>query len=186
MPVPDFSPGEVLTAAAMDSIGLWKVASGALSGVSTNFVGCFTSDYNNYRIVVDRLSFNATGDIYIRMLSGTTPASGATEYQYAFTGLTSAGGAANITNAGTNAGFIGASNNLFNNGAVSSVSADIYSPAVTQRTIFTISSISHPSAVAHRTGALYHNPTTAYDGIQFLTLTATTFTGNVTIYGYRT
>jgi hypothetical protein len=50
MPVPDFSPGEVLTAAAMDSIGLWlvktqAVGAGALSAVVT---GAFSSDYNNY------------------------------------------------------------------------------------------------------------------------------------------
>ena len=182
---PDFTSGAVLTAAQMNSVGLWKVASGSLSSATTNFQGCFTSDYNNYRIVVDRLSFNATGDIYIRMLSGATPSSGATDYQYAFTGLTSAAAAANINSAGTNAGFLGASNNGFNNAQVCSVSLDIYSPAVTQRTIFTVASISHPSAVAHRTGALYHNLATAFDGIQFLTLSATTFTGNVTIYGYR-
>ena len=73
MPVPDFSPGEVLTAAAMDSIGLWKVASGTLSGTATNFVGCFTSDYTNYRIVVDGITFNTTGDVYIQFLNNTTP-----------------------------------------------------------------------------------------------------------------
>jgi len=52
MPVPDFSPGEVLTAAAMDSIGLWlvktqTVGAGVASVVVTN---AFSADYANYRV----------------------------------------------------------------------------------------------------------------------------------------
>jgi hypothetical protein len=44
---PDFSSGAVLTAAQMNSVGLWKVASGSLSTATTNFQGCFTSDYRD-------------------------------------------------------------------------------------------------------------------------------------------
>jgi hypothetical protein len=47
---PDFSVGQVLTAANMNSVGLWlvktqTVPAGALSAVVT---GAFSSDYNNY------------------------------------------------------------------------------------------------------------------------------------------
>jgi hypothetical protein len=59
MPVPDFSPGEVLTAAAMDSIGMWKVGEFTASGTSRALVcdNIFTSDYDNYRIY---FSLNST------------------------------------------------------------------------------------------------------------------------------
>jgi len=52
MPVPDFSPGEVLTAAAMDSIGLWLVKTQTVgTGVSSVTVtGAFSADYQNYRV----------------------------------------------------------------------------------------------------------------------------------------
>jgi hypothetical protein len=52
MPVPDFSPGEVLTAAAMDSIGLWLVKTQTVgTGVSSVPVtNCFSADYDNYKI----------------------------------------------------------------------------------------------------------------------------------------
>ena len=54
MPVPDFSPGEVLTAAAMDRIGLWLVKTVTIgTGVSSVPVtGVFSSDYENYKILV--------------------------------------------------------------------------------------------------------------------------------------
>jgi hypothetical protein len=58
MPVPDFSPGEVLTAAAMDSIGLWLVKTQTVgSGVASETVtGAFSSTYNNYRIVYNSIA----------------------------------------------------------------------------------------------------------------------------------
>jgi len=54
MPVPDFSPGEVLTAAAMDSIGLWLVKTQTIgTGVSSVTVtGAFSSSYENYLIQI--------------------------------------------------------------------------------------------------------------------------------------
>jgi hypothetical protein len=54
MPVPDFSPGEVLTAAAMDSIGMWLVKTVTVgAGASTVPVtDCFSADYDNYLITV--------------------------------------------------------------------------------------------------------------------------------------
>jgi hypothetical protein len=74
MPVPDFSPGEVLTAAAMDSIGLWLVKTQTIgAGVSSVVVAdAFNSDFENYKITVSDMSF-ASGNVRIRMtLSGTT------------------------------------------------------------------------------------------------------------------
>jgi hypothetical protein len=57
MPVPNFSPGEVLTASAMDSIGLWEIATVTFSASSSVVVdNVFSADYNDYRVIV-----NATG-----------------------------------------------------------------------------------------------------------------------------
>jgi hypothetical protein len=185
MPVPDFSPGEVLTAAAMDSIGLWKVASGTLSTATTDFVGCFTDDFTNYRILIDGASLNNTGTFFYQMLSGTTPATGATDYQSAFTGLTSGNAATNSNSAGTNVGNFGCLNIGANNLKILAVAADIFNPKVTERTVVISAAVTHPSALAHRHGISYHNLANAYDGIRITTTTATTMAGNVTIYGYR-
>jgi hypothetical protein len=54
MPVPDFSPGEILTAGAMDSIGLWLVKTQTIgAGVaSIPVTDAFSSTYDNYLITV--------------------------------------------------------------------------------------------------------------------------------------
>ena len=70
MPVPDFSPGEILTAAVMDSVGLWRVtgctvsSAGGTSATASNGVitvgtgntsvtvsNAFSADYNNYKVI---------------------------------------------------------------------------------------------------------------------------------------
>jgi hypothetical protein len=62
MPVPDFSPGEVLTAAAMDSIGLWLVKTQTVgAGVSSVTVtDAFSADYDNYLIYMSSTGSTAT------------------------------------------------------------------------------------------------------------------------------
>jgi predicted small secreted protein len=54
MPVPDFSPGEVLTAAAMDSIGMWLVKTVTIGPTVTSVpvTDVFSSDFDRYRIIV--------------------------------------------------------------------------------------------------------------------------------------
>jgi hypothetical protein len=54
MPVPDFSPGEVLTAAAMDSIGLWLVKSQTIgTGVaSVTVTDAFPTSYRSFNVVI--------------------------------------------------------------------------------------------------------------------------------------
>jgi hypothetical protein len=184
MPVPDFSPGEVLTAGAMDSIGLWKVASGSLSTATTDFVGCFTSNYRDYRIVIDNLAFSGTGDLYFRMLLGTTPAT-ASDYFWAMNGLSSSNTALNTAAASQAFSYTGVSNNGANNLIAMASTLDVFGPQLAQRTLVLTHSIGVITDFYHRTGFTSHNLTTAYDGIRFLTNSAVTVTGNVTIYGYR-
>jgi hypothetical protein len=74
MPVPDFSPGEVLTAAAMDSIGLWLVKSQTIgAGVaSVNVTDAFSADYDNYRITVTGITPVASNTFRLMIGSGRT------------------------------------------------------------------------------------------------------------------
>jgi hypothetical protein len=74
MPVPDFSPGEVLTAAAMDSIGLWLVKTQAVgTGVTTiNVPNAFSSDYMNYKIMWVNGTTSAATQITLQLGSSIT------------------------------------------------------------------------------------------------------------------
>jgi hypothetical protein len=74
MPVPDFSPGEVLTAAAMDSIGLWLVKTQTIGTTvaSVTVTGAFSADYDNYRIVVSGVDASNDAEGLRLTLSGVT------------------------------------------------------------------------------------------------------------------
>jgi hypothetical protein len=73
MPVPDFSPGEVLTAAAMDSIGLWLVKTQAVgTGVSSVTVtDAFSANYNNYRIIYSGFTASANASLAMQLNNST-------------------------------------------------------------------------------------------------------------------
>jgi hypothetical protein len=99
MPVPDFSPGEVLTAAAMDSIGLWLVKTVTIGSGATSIpvTGAFSSNYDNYKIIISGGVGSTTENM--RMILGSTItgyAFGGYFVRYntgvgAFTGSTTAG-----------------------------------------------------------------------------------------------
>jgi len=182
---PDFTAGQVLTAAQMNAVGMWLITSGTLSGVDENFQGCFNDDFRNYKIVISDVTMNATGDIYFRMMSGATPASGAADYRWAMRGLGTGGVGADSANAGASAGYTGMTNNGANGLVVNSCILDVYSPKLAVRTLVVNATSCYPSVFAHRHGMSVHNVTTAYNGFQFLTTTATTMTGEVRIYGYN-
>jgi hypothetical protein len=70
MPVPDFSPGEVLTAAAMDSIGLWLIKTETFTtDNSIDIDDCFSSNYDNYRVVIQWVQNTANGIAYAKFKS---------------------------------------------------------------------------------------------------------------------
>jgi hypothetical protein len=179
--------GQILTSAYVNNninSGLTYITGGALSTATTDFVGCFSSTYTNYRIVIDQIAWSGTAPIYFRMLSGTTPSTTA-DYYWAYTGINILGTASNSNGNAQTVGFLGAENNGANNLAVGSLSFDIYAPNTSQRTLFTGIGTSVITDFASKTGIAVHNQLVAYTGIRLLTNSAVTMTGNVNIYGYR-
>jgi hypothetical protein len=108
MPVPDFSPGEVLTAAAMDSIGLWLVKTQTVgTGVSTVTVtDAFSADYDNYKIVVSGVDAAGVGSAFNFQLTNQTTG----VYTWSYSLGTHGGNAfANAGNTGTTTALVGLS-----------------------------------------------------------------------------
>jgi hypothetical protein len=181
---PDFTNGTALEASSLNSVGLWKVASQTLSGTATNIVGCFTDDYRNYRIVIESLNFNASGDVYIQLLTGTTPETAAA-YFWAYRGINASGTAADNVNTSQTFAYTGCSNIGAIGVEISAASIDVYSPKLAQRTFFTSNASGYVTNFYTRNGMMELNSTTAYDGIRFLTIGGVNVTGQVRIYGYR-
>lgn len=187
MAVKTFSPGEVLTSSDTNTYlansGLVYVAGGTLSGTNTNFVGCFTSTYRDYHIVISGGILGAATDFCYQLLVGTTAT--VTNYWYAYTGLAGGGGAANqngqnIAICRTGAAATGA-NDVFG------LAMDFYTPQVASQFTFSTSQAScfNSDDFRARSGASGCNVTTQFDGIKFASAGGQAIDGQVKIYGYR-
>jgi len=69
MTFPVFAPGDVLAAADMNAVGLWKIGGATFTTVSAVSLptGTFTDDYDNYRVVFDISAVAADADFTARM-----------------------------------------------------------------------------------------------------------------------
>jgi hypothetical protein len=179
MPVPDFAPGEVLTAAAMDRVGLWKIATGTLSLTTTptNVTGVFSSDYKQYRLLLNVTNKSASIRVDMKYIVGTTPTS--TNYYQAGIG-------SDYTF--NNTLYYQRSNNdtqLFGitSSALLGWSMDIYNPNKAALTMH------HGTLVDANTGFPYmvggsQNSTNQFTGFQLFTSTGTA-TVEYQVFGYR-
>jgi hypothetical protein len=181
MPVPDFSPGEVLTAAAMDSIGLWLIKTQTLTSVGTGgflITDLFSSDYRDYRAIINIDTSSQNLGLFARFGSIATP------YNYATLGLTAGGAANNQSGAGQSSFLIGY---MRSGSRTHSFSMDIFNPNMTLTTMATYSGWSDNSAhnsSGHRNGSALLNDATAVTGLTLLT-SAGTVNGTIRVYGYR-
>jgi hypothetical protein len=177
MPVPDFSPGEVLTAAAMDSIGLWLVKTQTIaSGVSSVTVtGAFSADYDTYKIIIDNGLASSSNAVKLRM--GTNAAN----YYWGLPYVAYTGGAVGAV-AGSNVAewdFAGYAQNRI------AFDCTVYSPFLAENTHFSAPHAQGVGGVSgHNAGLL--NDTTSYTSFTVLITGGPTFTtGTIRVYGYR-
>ena len=183
---PATTPGQILTSAYLNNninSGLTYITSGALSSTATNFEGCFTSAYSNYRIVINSIALSGNGDINCRFLVGSTPNT-SSSYKYAYQGYTSIGTTTNVSSDGTDnfysgIGITGVAD------SVASLSMDVLSPQLAVRTAAHITAQSFSGGYVIRNGIGIFGAGTQFDGIRFYTGTAVTMSGTVSIYGYR-
>jgi hypothetical protein len=180
-------PGQILTSAYVNNninSGLTYITGGSLSSTATNFAGCFSATYDNYRIVVSSPALSASGDIYIKYLvTGTTPTAD-NAYFWALRGYTSGGAASDNSGSAQALSYTGWSTSAA--GGSGGISFDVYTPFLsTQNTLGTSSASSFGANYVGRQGLLGYGTVTSLTGIQFLTNAAPTMTGNVQIYGYR-
>lgn len=164
--------------------GLVFIKEQALSGTSTNVTSCFSSDFTDYLVIGDSLSWSGSGDIYFRLLVGTT-AQTATNYYWAYNGINQAGTAVSSAGATQTLGYTGTSNSGANNLEFGLFSLIMSNPQKTKRTTCTCSATSYVANYYHYHGMVWYDNTTACDGIQFLTNSAVTMGGTIRVYGYN-
>ena len=179
MGYPSFTTGEVLTAADMNAVGLWKVASGTLSLSTTpsNVTGVFSNTYKQYRLLINVTTKSTTLRVDMKYIAGTTPTS---------TGYYQAGLGANYlanavlyyptTNNGTQ--FLN-----INSAGNKAMSIDIFNANKAAQTFHTGMVLDANNSFPYSIGGI-QDATTQFTGFQLFTSTGTA-TAEYQVFGYR-
>ena len=174
---PDFTSGQILTAAQMNGVGLWHLGTFTLSSTATTVNSVFSSDYTNYRLVFNGLAVSSSNNILMQYRTVGAVSTGAVYDEY-FSQINAAGTLSGIASLARNShrlGFFDSSKGK------SGLSIDVYGPNTTEQTTATFSSIQN--GVQNWSGGYIHNTAAAYTGLEF-TSTAT-MSGTVAVFGYR-
>lgn len=176
---PVFSSGAVLTAAQMNSVGLWLVKTQAIgSAVSSVTVSdAFSSDYDDYLIAVNTVVSANQPNLGLRL--GAT----ATTYAYAGNYQNFTGGAVTVdtTTVGTYWNIGACGNGTAGSGRVD-FHATVKSPQLAQQSFYVVNNGSLAWTNFY-TG--YLNNTTQYTALTILPSSGTITGGTVRVYGYR-
>jgi hypothetical protein len=177
MPVPDFSPGEVLTAAAMDSIGLWLVKTQTIgAGVaSVPVADAFSSNYENYYISLIG-GVGSTGQFISMILTGSTANYYAAGTDTAVTTAVVQGTNNNNTASWSQIGYSSTNNN--------SLSVNLFGPNMAKTTGMSAFIMPHLTGGGFRQSAGFHNVATAYTGFT-IAVGGTMTGGTIRVYGMR-
>lgn len=173
-------------ASAMDTAvggGLAFITSQSFSAASAvNVNNCFTSAYENYRIV-GLITPSAAGNITMRMRLSGTDNSGATAYDIASFAAMSNALSEMVVGTATSAGHL-----VRSDASVDAyIDYTVFRPAVAVNTKMAGTSVGAKSGAAGTTAqltAMNHQVATAYDGFSILPASGT-LTGNIRVYGYR-
>ena len=187
MPVPDFSPGEVLTAAAMDSIGMWLINTTSFSGATqVDFTNVFSADYDSYRIVFHFWEATVAENHFFRLRSSGGVIS-TTDYLTVRSETNSAstyttgyiGGGYSTTWFPT---YIGSSTTP---GVQVNGTMDIFRPFTANRTKAISSFNRNDTDIFIVNATMFYRLDTAITGFSLIRNSTATMTGKVSVYGYR-
>lgn len=177
---PDFTTGQVLTAAQMNAVGLWFIKEQTIGSAVANVTvtDAFSADYENYRIIVNGGSASAGADLRFQLGASTTGYYGGVFYHpYSTAGPTAVNGVGISNGSYVTCGAVGAN-------GISTI-IDITSPYLAART-----GLSMPFPNLNTTGAAtyasgFHNVAISYTDFKLTAASGTMTGGTIRVYGYR-
>ena len=178
MPVPDFSPGEVLTAAAMDSIGLWLIKTVTIGSAvaSVPVTDAFSADYDAYKVTITGGAGSANATLGLQLGATTTG------YYAGYNRVTFSSGLASLV-ADNNAAIFsragyGTANTL-------NANFEVHQPFATKNTFFFAPFVAQDTTQIAGAGAGFLNNSTSYTGFTIIPNAGTLTGGTIRVYGYR-
>jgi hypothetical protein len=187
MAIKTFSDGVSLPASDINSYlansGMTYITSTTVSGASSASINnCFSSTYDNYRILIAGWNGSTTNYPQGRMRVGGVDKT-ASDYYYAMLGLY----ADNTSNASNGSAATYFENGMYTNSAGAAITVgtmDVFAPFKTERTFFLTNATLYAGKFGFRNGMVEVNDTTSYDGFSILASSGT-FSAVITVYGYR-
>lgn len=173
---PDFSAGQILTAAQMNAVGLWLVKSETIGSAvsSVQVTDAFTSDFEAYRIIISG-GTSTSSQTLTMTLGGSGTGYYWTTQQTAYSSPTSVGVLGGSNQAAWNIGTT-TTNNLH-------VMLDINQPGMAKPTYF--HSFESNGTTGFRTFGGFHNVATAYTSFTIAMASGSMTGGTIRIYGYK-
>jgi hypothetical protein len=175
MPVPNFSPGEVLTASAMDSVAMWLVKTQTIGSAvsSVTVTDAFSADYDNYLITV--AGGVASTSTVLNLRFGATVSGYQYQFIYGtFSGTTLGAGGSSFTS-------IQYAGSADTNGLSASIT--VQSPFLAKQTRISGESGRAGTYSGNVTGFVPN--TTSYTSFTILADSGTLTGGTIRVYGYR-
>jgi len=157
-------------------------AVGASAISSLQITGCFSSTFDNYRVVYSGIKTSASGDVLLRLLNGTTPST--TGYYRTIVYVTLSTNAV-LASSGIN-GPQWSGSSVNNTAQAHAASFDLLMPYQTEYTNYI-----NGSFFTSRTDVIgaavngNHQVASSYDGIELYTSGITFSNGTVRVYGYN-
>jgi hypothetical protein len=179
MTFPVFTSGEVLRAADMNAVGMWKVASGTLSLTTSasNVTGVFGADYKQYRLLLNVTARSTTNRVDMKYLVGTTPTS-TNYYQSGIGADFSADATLYYQRSNNDAQFFG-----IGSSSITALSFDIYNPNKADFTMHTGTILNANFSFPYIVGGA-NRTTNQFTGFQLFTSTGTA-TVEYQVFGYQ-
>lgn len=175
---PTFSSGSVLTAAQMNSVGLWLVktqAVGAVATASVSVTGAFSADYDNYLILMSGGTGSASASIGFQFITSTTGYYGFMTYGDATINTPLGAGRNNAAQMNWIGGHTA--------GQTTFASLQVMGPYKAAYTRF--ANGSYQSGNGYGTMQGEHRVATQYTGFTLSPDTGTIINGTVYVYGYK-
>lgn len=172
--------GGNLTGAGLDLIT--KQDFSAASSVSVN--NCFSSTYENYRVVLNYISTSAGVQLRMRMRSAGTDNSTASSYEMAVYRVT-ATNVAGMAYAAADAGAILMDQDANGYGHAIVDLSSPFTAVYTRASLNGAGGLSGTAVGCNYTGGFAHRVNSSFDGFSLYLGSGTAITGTVRVYGYR-
>ena len=179
------SDGKATFNGAMVGAGMDLITTSTFSAVSSVSINnCFTSTYENYRIVMNFISTSAGVQLRCRLRSAGTDNSGTGAYESAIFRITAVNSTQIAYSAADTTGYLMDQDANGYGHAILDISSP-YSAVYSRLSINGAGGLSGTAIGCNYVGGFAHRVNSSFDGITLYLGSGTAITGTVRVYGYR-